>query len=246
MRLVSWNANNRFRDKFQLLGNFDLAVVQECEDPKHSNHKAYAALANKSFWMGKSKHKGLGVFLGYGIEAVPMDIPNTKYEFFLPLQLTSGKQILAIWAMGAKHVQDSYVAQIHNYLDAYADHFDWNNLIILGDFNSNANWDGKRNERNHSRLVSKLYGRGLESLYHKMRNLAHGSELTPTFYMHRKLERPYHIDYVFLPSSLAEKSSLDIGNPATWLQHSDHMPLFTNIALKNIKSRSPEAAPIQL
>lgn len=116
MRLISWHANCRFRDKYHLLDHFDVAVVQECEDPKQSSKKSYAAFADRSFWLGKIKHKGLGVFLGADTKAEIMLLPETTQEYFLPLQLSSGKQILAVWAMGAKRVQDGYIAQIHDYL----------------------------------------------------------------------------------------------------------------------------------
>lgn len=36
MRVVSWNANRKFREKFQMLDDYyqaDLYIIQECEDP---------------------------------------------------------------------------------------------------------------------------------------------------------------------------------------------------------------------
>ena len=229
MRLISWHANCRFRDKYHLLDHFDVAVVQECEDPKQSSKKSYAAFADRSFWLGKIKHKGLGVFLGADTKAEIMLLPETTQEYFLPLQLSSGKQILAVWAMGASRVQDGYIAQIHDYLRTHEQYFDWANLTIVGDFNSNAQWDGKRKLRNHGNLVKKLEKKGLTSLYHHCHEIEHGQEEHPTFYMYRKLERPYHIDYVFTPHHAAKTSFLTIGNPKDWLMHSDHMPLFADI-----------------
>lgn len=35
MRVISWNANCRFRDKYHLRSNFDIAFVQECEQNLH-------------------------------------------------------------------------------------------------------------------------------------------------------------------------------------------------------------------
>ena len=230
MRLISWNANCRFRDKYHLLNDFDVAVVQECEDPKQSTNKSYATLAERSFWLGKIKHKGLGIFLGEDTQADIMKLPETTQEYFLPLQLSSGKQILAVWAMGAKRVQDGYIAQIHDYLRTHEQYFDWANLTIVGDFNSNAQWDGKRELRNHGNLVKKLDKKGLTSLYHCNHEIEHGHEEHPTFYMYRKLERPYHIDYVFIPQHAAKTSSIAIGDPNDWLIHSDHMPLFADSA----------------
>lgn len=35
MRVISWNANCKFRDKYHLRSNFDIAFVQECEQNLH-------------------------------------------------------------------------------------------------------------------------------------------------------------------------------------------------------------------
>ena len=56
-----------------------------------------------------------------------------------------------------------------------------------------------------------------------------GTEVHPTFYMYRKIEKPYHIDYAFISESLISSSKIDIGNKESWLEYSDHMPLFLNI-----------------
>ena len=112
-----------------------------------------------------------------------MTLPETTQEYFLPSQLSSGKQILAVWAMGAKSVQDGYIAQIHDYLRTHARYFDSANLTIVRDFNSNAQWDGKRELRDHGNLVKKLDKEGLTSLYHHIHQIEHGQEEHPTFYM---------------------------------------------------------------
>ena len=35
MRVISWNANCKFRDKYHLRSNFDIVFVQECEQNLH-------------------------------------------------------------------------------------------------------------------------------------------------------------------------------------------------------------------
>lgn len=66
---------------------------------------------------------------------------------------------------------------------------------------------------------------GLESLYHQQTGESQGAELTPTFLMHQKVDRPYHIDYVFTSPAVRVNSKLTIGDMAEWLTLSDHMPL---------------------
>ena len=135
MRLVSWNANCKFRDKFHLLGAFDIAIIQECEDPSRCNNVAYKAWSENYYWIGNLKHKGLGIFIKSGLSAKLMELPKTSQRFFLPLQLSNGTQILAVWAKGANSYQNGYFAQIHDY--------DWDQLIVAVDFNSNAQWLGQ-------------------------------------------------------------------------------------------------------
>jgi hypothetical protein len=54
----------------------------------------------------------------------------------------------------------------------------------------------------------------LESLYHHSRREEQGREKTFTFYMHRRLESHYHIDYAFLSESLLQKAVLEVRRPS--------------------------------
>lgn len=47
--------------------------------------------------------------------------------------------------------------------------------------------------------------------------------------MHRKIEKPYHIDYAFTSKNILESAQLEIGSPAEWLKLSDHMPIIFDI-----------------
>ena len=226
MRLVSWNANCKFREKFHLLGPFDVAIIQECEDPAKCADGDYRAWSDNYLWIGDLKHKGLAIFLKSGLSAKLMELPEKSQRFFLPIQLSNGNQILAVWAMGASNRQDGYVAQIHDYLRTHSHYFDWDQLTIVGDFNSNAQWDGKRELKNHGNLVKKLKGYGSQSLYHYQNGEPHGAETSSTFFMYRHADKPYHIDYVFVPEKKLTTSYIQIGEANLWLQYSDHVPLF--------------------
>ena len=54
-------------------------------------------------------------------------------------------------------------------------------------------------------------------------------EPDPTFYMHRKLDRPYHIDYAFVSSDLISGAEVQFGGAEDWLLYSDHMPVVVDI-----------------
>ncbi len=64
MRIVSWNCNGKFREKFQdiILSDADIYIIQECENPSECNCAAYKEFAQNYVWTGETKAKGLGVF----------------------------------------------------------------------------------------------------------------------------------------------------------------------------------------
>ena len=96
---------------------------------------------------------------------------------------------------------------------------------MVGDVNSNVRWDKWDRWWNHSDVVRELGGLGTESAYHHARSVAQGDEPEPTLFLQRNTQKPYHIDYVFLPKAWLDGCSVRIGDPAEWLELSDHMPV---------------------
>lgn len=84
------------------------------------------------------------------------------------------------------------------YLQLHKDKLKDKKVIIAGDFNSNAIWDKWDRWWNHSDVVKEFEELGIKSLYHHLTNEKQGKETKPTFYLQRKLEKPYHIDYIFI------------------------------------------------
>ena len=77
----------------------------------------------------------------------------------------------------------------------------------------------------HSDVVRELEEIGIYSLYHHVYKQEQGSESKPTFYLQRKIDKPYHIDYAFISKELTSSATLSVGEKEIWLEHSDHMPL---------------------
>ena len=137
-----------------------------------------------------------------------------------------GLNIVALWAHQATR-ELRYVRVTHEIVDRHADYLSGGRGLIVGDFNSNTIWDREHPGRNHSMLVDKLSGLGLDSVFHRQEQTTHGSELVKTYFHTKNLKFGHHIDYAFLSSALEAKVS--VGEPDTWLAHSDHMPLIVDI-----------------
>jgi hypothetical protein len=71
---------------------------------------------------------------------------------------------------------------------------------------------------------------GLVSAYHSRYAEAQGRETRPTFFLYRHQQRPYHIDYCFLPTTwLSRIRDVTVGDHAAWASKSDHMPLTVDL-----------------
>lgn len=231
MKFVSWNCNGAFRKKFHLLDDMaaDVYVIQECEDPARSNDTRYIAWASNYLWLGQSKNKGVGVFAKPEItlEHIAQDV--TPLEYFLPCKVAGEWTLLAVWTREANSPTFKYIGQLYKYLQLHGASLDTPRTVIAGDLNSNACWDVWDRWWNHSDVVNSLADMGIVSLYHQLYGQLQGAELTPTFYMQRKLEKPYHIDYAFASAGLIDGAALAVGSPEAWLEHSDHMPLLFSL-----------------
>ncbi|MBR9884133.1 MAG: endonuclease/exonuclease/phosphatase family protein [Oceanospirillales bacterium] len=250
-RIVSWNCNGALRTKLDALDSLqaDLLVIQECEDPKRSSAH-YRDWAGDYQWTGDNKNKGLGVFakcaqplerLGwYGSYSTPTLFSDSAahhwctedLKLFLPVTL-GDLTLLAVWTKGTDKQAFGYVGQLWKYLHIHHPELSQPRTMLVGDLNSNTIWDQADRWWNHSDVVAALKNLGLESLYHTQQREPQGQESTPTFYMHRNLNKPYHIDYAFLSEDLQAQSRVDVGDPVNWLQYSDHMPLLIDVEVKS-------------
>jgi hypothetical protein len=104
----------------------------------------------------------------------------------------------------------------------------------VGDFNSNSQWDDNRPERNHTEVV-RLFGcHDLISAYHRHYGEKHGekqgAETRPTYYFYRHQDKPFHIDYVFVPKGWRLKS-VEVGSFQKWGNLSDHVPVVVDVSI---------------
>ena len=231
MRIVSWNCNGALRNKLELLDALkpDVCIVQECENPATTRHARYKAWAGNALWVGDNPHRGLGVFAGSGLHVESVALDADGLQLFLPCLINQRIALLAAWTKQANSPTFKYIGQLWKYLQKHESFLSSDSAMLIGDLNSNACWDVWDRWWNHSDVVEQLRRIGVHSLYHASRNESQGAETQPTFYMYRKLSRPFHIDYAFLSSALMPGASLTIGAPDDWLPYSDHLPLIIDL-----------------
>lgn len=236
MKIINWNCNGAFRKKFENLIDFnaDLLVIQECENPAETKDYKYTEWANNYLWIGDTKNRGLGVFAKQSVDLKLLDwsdkYENQKVKHFLPCQINKEFELLAVWAHQNKSGSFGYIGQFWKYFQINKNNF--KNTIITGDFNSNMIWDKKNRWWNHSDVVRELEEVGIHSLYHKFTNEQQGEESQPTFYLHRNILKPYHIDYCFASVNFLKNLNNIVVEPfEKWKHLSDHSPIITKFNL---------------
>lgn len=226
IRFVTWNCNGALRKKWEHLARLapDIAVIQECEDPSLSKDAAYQTWAGRYLWDGLTKNKGIGVFAATGVLLTPVPLDTKPLELFLPCLVNDEWPLLATWTRQANSPNFGYIGQLWKFLQAHREFLRHPYGLLIGDLNSNTQWDEWDRWWNHSDVVRELADLGLTSCYHQHFQEAQGAETRPTFFLHRNQLKPYHIDYAFAGSGWTVRR-VEVGDADTWLSVSDHMPL---------------------
>ena len=226
MKLVTWNCNQAFRKKQHQLLKLepDIAVVPECENP---TEKGDWSEFTDWRWTGDDQHKGLGVFTRNDI-TISDTTDIVEADHFLHAE-TDVVDVLAVWAMNNKeNPRQRYIGQIHTALKNNPELVD-EDTVVAGDFNWNVMWDESPKIPlcgGFADVRGKLNQNGLDSAYHAVSGDEFSKETETTFYMHKKEERPYHIDYAFIPEQLMDSDvEVTVGGYDEWIEASDHVPL---------------------
>lgn len=223
LKIVSWNCNGKFREKFNDIyeEDVDIYVIQECEDPEQSTDEEYREFAGENYiWTGHLHYKGLGIFAREDIKLEKLEF-NGEFQHFIPVRVNDSFNLLGVWAM------PKYVQMIHDFFDANERLFD-ENLIMCGDFNSNVVFNGHHPDaKNHTELNRKLESKGLFSVYHALTGDEQGKEKSMTFYQSRHLNMPFHLDFVYAGKNVVKE--FEILDHYRWITVSDHLPLVFKI-----------------
>ncbi len=227
MKIVTWNANCRFREKWEAIAELgaDVYVIQECENPQTCKGVSggYREFTERSLWWGERDFKGLGVFAAPGVSLVENQWEAGGHRVFGCVRVNGVLDLLAVWTkpMGS----GSYAAYVRQFLSYHAlnAHRFSPDMVVMGDFNSNTQWDGRRWKDTHRDIVQALAQHGLVSAYHHVSGEEPGQESEPSFYQARRADKAYHIDYAFTAPARIRSCGFD--NSRDWLALSDHRPL---------------------
>lgn len=235
MKIIQWNCQGAFRTKNTEILSLspDILIVAECENPEKLKFGKLTPQPSDYYWYGDSENKGIGIFSYSNYTLKLLDSFKPEYRYVLPIKISgygNNYTFLAIWAMNNKEVPEArYIGQIWFAINYYANLLN-DSTILIGDFNSNRIWDYKDRVGNHSDVVNKLKEYDIYSLYHEQNNLSHGDEIDPTFYMFRKPDKPYHIDYCFASRRIMNSGySIKVGNHKDWIDKSDHVPIIIEL-----------------
>ncbi len=231
MKIITWNCNGGFRNKYKSIVEFDadIYIIQECENPALvKNDEIFRKFSENALWIGDNKNKGLGVFSkkDHNIEKLSWNetYRGHQLKWFIPFKINNGLTFLAVWNHHAKAKAFKYIGQFWLYMQNNKELL--HNCIIAGDFNSNSIWDSWDRWWNHSDCVKDLEVINTHSIYHKRLYIKQGSEQDKTFFLHHNSQKGYHIDYIFSPEKyLDQTKDFEIGKYDKWSSKSDHLPL---------------------
>ena len=239
MKIIGWNCNGAFRKKYDeiMVSKPDILIVSECENPQRLKMENLNPQPKDFKWFGDNPNKGIGIFsfTDYFFELLHEYNPN--FKLVVPLKIRWREfsfLLMCVWTKENKYDKNSsYIGQVWNAMRYYSNLISKYDTIIMGDFNSNKIWDHKRPITNHTQVVNILKNYRIESLYHKNFLESQGEESRPTFFLHKKESKAYHIDYCFASQNIYKKKfKVNIGKFKEWIKTSDHVPITIELEWK--------------
>lgn len=227
MRIASWNcARGPLERKLAALHSLqpDVAVVCEAPPPPDPSDQVLWFPSEE----GLSK---LGIqvraYGDYQVERLPRaaGLPACV----VPVKVSGPVEfnLLAVWTWPAP----TYLRAIANGIEAYADLFADGPTVVAGDFNGNPVHDKPRQHAKWADMFARINDLGSVSAYHHAKQVKYGREPEPTHHFLRKPERPFHIDFCFVPRIWCNDditASVEQGEP--WNSMGDHFPVVVDLS----------------
>lgn len=243
VRIVTWNCCEGFASKYPLLRDldFDVAVVAECGpfDPGLDQDRSLTHLIRLPV-AGARKHLGVLAQAPWTVQALELEAA-ADMPWLLPVRVNGPVDftLLAVWTQ----TQPSpYTAQTRRVAEEILPLVS-GPVVLAGDLNAPGH-DGSPTLARHLEVTDLLEAHGLVSAYAAARGLtprtAHQDTSTgaasvalaePTYYHHRRRDRPWHIDHVFVPREWHRDLTVQMGTYEEWVatRRSDHVPVLVDV-----------------
>jgi len=227
MKIVTWNCNGGFTEKFEFIRKLDadVYVIQECRE-KDLKDTRWRDFSSDRPWVGSQtgQMKGVGILVKNGNRIENNGWGQGDSGYYVSCRINDSFDLLGVWA---KAVDGFYTPYVSKYLTE--NKYGLNkNYIIAGDFNIDESveiYSSKLITRETIRMLNSI---GLYSAYHHYNKERHGLEKRKTYYRHKKLDKPTsHVDYIFADISRIKR--VELMDPNIWLRMSDHVPLIVEL-----------------
>lgn len=233
-RIVVWNVRKAAQRKLPRLLELrpDVAIVPECA--------ADLALPEGSTmaWCGADRTCGLAVLglNGYEVARVGDEMPDEVWCMPVSVMGPHAFSLLAVWSDNSREARaqegPTPMGPLRRALRTHERFVRSGDVVVAGDFNNHPRWDKPLYSANSSYEITDLGSLGLVSAYHRFEGVDFGKENDATYFQAKQSNRPYHIDYCFVPST-AHVSSVEVGRWEQWCQPkigpSDHAPLTVSL-----------------
>jgi endonuclease/exonuclease/phosphatase family metal-dependent hydrolase len=228
LRIITWNCHSGSVE--QLLDDLaeyqpDVVFLQECTpldrrrrpglvcSRRINGRKAVALFAASD----ACRCRRLRLLSGSGNAAIGATVVT-------PLPFTA----IGIWAQKTDYVEDVMrTVRAHRNLLRAAP------AVVMGDFNSGTSLTRTpRQHGAHRRLLDEFHDLGLVSAYHVYHGIDHGDEAHATYFHLYKTDRPWHIDFCFVPQAWTPRlANVAVLDGDVWARRSDHRPLLVDLTV---------------
>jgi exodeoxyribonuclease III len=237
MILTTWNlGGGDKRAAVDGLGS-DFSLLQE---------RRVCDVGDGELWGGDEPTKGVSARCAAPYRLEPIRTRRNLPRYFIPQQVSGPEsfQLISVWAMNDGR-DLRYVRGLVRAVERWADRIEGQPTVIAGDFNANAVWDKQHpRDRNFTALARRLGDLGLVSAYHAFYGEDYGRETRPTFFLYKHLDKPFHLDYCFIPQTwLPRLTNVTVGAHADWARWSDHMPVTVELSSPGPSPSSASPSP---
>jgi exodeoxyribonuclease-3 len=235
LRIVTWNCNMAFRLKFDRLLSLrpDVAVVQECADPR-AGDASWRPACTAFDWIGFNPDKGLGIYAFGDLTLTRHAGYSDTYALYLPVTISGWCRfnLLGLWAADPRKIPAGTTNDPAAALRHYRGFLAAGPSFVTGDFNRLPQQMAAARAGAGRSVVAELRDAGLTNADYAMSAASGQPALRRTHYHQRKFSRGFVVDYIFIPTSEAARlTAFEVGDPHDWITWSDHVPLVAELDL---------------